>query len=520
MLVVASLRTRRLLRLLARSPKRNLWTVLYGLISGFTLAYFAAAALLYLGETERFIELLSLILLLGTVFVLVVVYSGYHTIDELQRGSAELEQDLMGSETTLTQLRVSETAAAEANARMAELYVELEEMHEQAVAATQAKTDFLARMSHELRTPLNAVIGFAQLLKRGDGTPEDDAQKLDIILRSGNHLLQLINDILDISKIEAGQMTLEEEAFDAQELARTTAALLQPRAAEKQLEFEVAVADGTPTWVRGDRRKLKQVLINLINNALKFTARGGVYVRVSGGPEGDGIRLRFEVRDTGPGIAAQELETLFAPFTQTEAGKQAKTGSGLGLAISSEFVRLMGGELAVESELGVGTRFMFDAQLKPGGVIAANKKTRGIVRLRPGHPERRVLIADDQPVNRLLLKLLLEPLGFAVREAVDGVEAVAVTREWSPHVVLMDVQMPGLDGYDATRQIKAELAEPPAILAVTAGVFSEERARCEEAGCDELLSKPLEANKLLETLARHVEITWEYDTERAQAATG
>ena len=520
MLALAWVQTRKILDVVGESPSRGVWHALHVFMAVFVFAYGVAAALLWGGYTEILTPLSTAILLLGAVFVLLVVRLGFRTLMGFQDSSRELERELEGRETAIENLRASESAVADANVRMAELYTELEELHEQAVAATQAKTDFLARMSHELRTPLNAILGFAELSKRRGLKPEERDQHLDIILNSGNHLLQLINDILDISKIEAGQMSLQEEVFELRALLRETVAMFQPRAADKRIALELVAGDELPAGVVGDARRLQQVLINLVNNAIKFTDEGRVSLRVEGAPDGDSHRLRFEVRDTGQGIGAHELATLFEPFTQTETGKRAKSGTGLGLAICHEFVSLMGGELTVESERGVGTRFRFELRVTAAEIAAprAAASARKVIGLRRGQPERRVLIADDQPVNRLLLRHLLEPRGFALREASDGLEAVALARQWAPHVVLMDIRMPRLDGFAATRQIKAALEPAPVVIALTAGVFGQELAEIEAAGCDAVLGKPFEASKLLEILALQLDISWEYESTPAIAA--
>ncbi|MCB9753234.1 MAG: response regulator [Myxococcales bacterium] len=515
-LAVSIAQTRRLLPLIKRRPCRPIWGVLLGLMVAFALAYLAAAALLSRGLTGPFIALSGVTCCLGALFTLLVARVGHTALADLRSETSDLEHRLQGKESALHDLRESESAVADANARMAELYAELEDLHERALVATQAKSEFLTRMSHELRTPLHAILGFAELIARGRSTPAEDREHTQIIVRSGTQLLQMINDVLDISKIESGRATLERARVDLDELLRATGELFRVRAEEKQLEFELIREDGLPRFVLADGQKLRQVLINLIGNAIKFTARGRVSIRARPRDEQEGrLRICFEVADTGEGIDGTELDRLFDPFTQTESGRRAQTGSGLGLAISRQFVELMGGALTVESERGVGTRFAFEIDFeRTTAPTSAATDAREIAGLAPGQPRYRVLIAEDHRVNRLLLIRLLRPLGFELREAADGQEAVELAREWSPHVIFMDIRMPVMDGYEATRRIKSALAEPPVIIALTAGVFEHERARIDASGCDGLLSKPVRARALLDMLGERLGITWTYGPPR------
>ncbi|HEY1016384.1 MAG TPA: ATP-binding protein, partial [Herpetosiphonaceae bacterium] len=362
--------------------------------------------------------------------------------------------------------------------------------------ANQAKSVFLANMSHELRSPLNAILGFAQVMGRSAQLDAEQREHVGIIRRSGEHLLALINQVLDLSKIEANRMALHERDLDLHQLLDDLEDMFALRAEEKKLQLLFERDPATPRYVRGDDLKLRQVLINLLNNALKFTAEGGVALRVA--PLADGAapgssRLRFEIEDTGPGIAAEELGTLFEAFTQTASGRQAQEGTGLGLPISSRFVQLMGGEIQVRSEPGRGSVFSFeiDAARATAADLAARPARRQVTGLAPGQERPRILVADDKWNNRQLLIRLLAPLGFEVREAEDGLQAVELWEEWEPHLIWMDMRMPRLSGYDAATRIKSTTkGQAVVIVALTASTLEEERAMVLSAGCDEFLRKP------------------------------
>src|SRR4051795_12340794 len=324
--------------------------------------------------------------------------------------------------------------------------------------ANRAKSVFLANMSHEIRTPMNAILGFSQLMLRDQDLTPRQCQYLGTINRSGEHLLALINDILEMSKIEAGRTTLNPSTFDLPALLTDLEMMFRVRTDEKRLSFTVETIGGVPRYIVADVNKLRQVLINVLGNAVKFTEQGGVGVRVRPADPGPaGPRLRVEIEDTGPGISADDQAKLFRQFEQTKTGQQAGTGTGLGLAISREFVRLMGGSITVTSEVGKGSVFVIDLPLKEGeaGAVQTRDKPRRGLALRPGPPECRVLIADDVEDNRQLLAQLLAPVGFVTRLATNGAEAVQQFDEWRPHLVLMDFRMPVMDGHEAIRRIRA-----------------------------------------------------------------
>ncbi|MDS4054964.1 ATP-binding protein [Accumulibacter sp.] len=395
-----------------------------------------------------------------------------------------------------------------------------------AEAANLAKSAFLASISHELRTPLNAILGFADLMRREAragraALTAGQAENLATIHRSGEHLLGLINDVLDISKIEAGCTTYQPSDCDLHALLAELRELLRERATRKSLSLRVHWAGAVPRHVRADATKLRQVLINLLGNAVKFTQQGSVLLAVDalGAEQGGRCRLRFAVTDTGPGIAAEEQAKLFQPFSQALVGVNSGEGTGLGLAISRQHVQLMGGDITVQSTPGQGSRFSFELDFEVlEGAAAEAKAQRLVIGLEPGQPRYRVLIADDIDTNRQLLIQNLKPLGFALTEAADGEQALARWRDEQPDLILLDMRMPKMDGYEVARRIRAEekRGRTP-IIAVTASAFEEQRDEVLAAGCDEFLRKPFRDADLFELIGRHLKLAFVY-AERAAPA--
>lgn len=395
-------------------------------------------------------------------------------------------------------------------------------------AANKAKSEFLANMSHELRTPLNAILGFTQVMSRDSSLSTEQQQHLDIISHSGEHLLELINDILEMSKIEAGRVTLNKNSFDLQRLLDNLKEMLQLKALSKGLQLIVDYAPDVPQYVQTDERKLREILINLLGNAIKFTQAGSVTLRVSvvsshgllvsskkqQTTDNRQLTIHFEVEDTGAGIALEEVDKLFTAFGQTEAGRKSLEGTGLGLAISQKFVQLMGGDITVSSTLGKGTTFAFDIQLEltKATEIKTPQESRKVMGLAPNQPNYRILVVEDQPANRLLLVKLLTSVGFEVHEATNGQEAVALWSRHSPHLIFMDMRMPVLNGYEATKRIKSYLkGQATVIVALTASALEEDRIVILSAGCDDFMRKPFREEVLLEKIAQHLGVRYLYD---------
>ncbi|GAB4381405.1 MAG: hypothetical protein Kow00121_39850 [Elainellaceae cyanobacterium] len=404
----------------------------------------------------------------------------------------------------------------------------LEQKAREANAANRAKSEFLANMSHELRTPLNAILGFTQLMVRDSAVSESQMEHLRVINRSGEHLLTLINDVLEMSKIEAGQTILNEHDFDLHYLLDSLEDLLQLKAQSQGLSLTFKRESNVPQYVRTDEGKLRQVLINLLGNAIKFTDRGKVELWVSAAAAiahsskiAESVptpyRLRFTVKDTGPGIAPTEIKSLFEPFVQAEAGRLSKQGTGLGLPISQRFVQLMGGDIAVESKVGQGTIFTFTVQAAPGSWVErpSQQFAQPVIGLAAEQPRYRILIVEDQWENRQLLVKMLDPLGFEIREAENGQEGIAVWETWEPDLIWMDMRMPVMDGYETTKYIKAQpQGKKTVVIAITASAFEEERAAVLAVGCDDFVRKPFKEQAIFDTIAKHLGVRYRYKEQR------
>ncbi|MEL6165464.1 MAG: ATP-binding protein, partial [Cyanobacteria bacterium J06628_3] len=333
-------------------------------------------------------------------------------------------------------------------------------------SANRAKSEFLANMSHELRTPLNAILGFSQLISQDKTINEEHQNSLSIINRSGEHLLGLINDILEMSKIEAGRTSLNLTDFDLHKLLNNIKEMLRFRALSKGLKFAFHISKTLPRYIKGDSSKLRQVLINLLGNAIKFTNQGRIDLNVKIADKknidsSSSTHIIFEITDTGIGIYPEEIQFLFEAFRQTSAGRKSQQGTGLGLAISRKYVQLMGGDITVKSTPGVGSKFTFDikANLASSQETAINKTISQVIGLAESHVKYRILVVDDRPESRLLLIKMLSKLGFSTKEAANGLQAIAEWEEWEPHLILMDMQMPIMDGYQATKIIKSRHKE-------------------------------------------------------------
>jgi PAS domain S-box-containing protein len=391
---------------------------------------------------------------------------------------------------------------------------ELSVAKEAAEAANRAKNAFLANISHEFRTPLNAILGYAQILKRDKGLSERDALGLNIIRQSGDHLLTLVTDILDLAKVEAGKLDLYPSVFNLPGFLRLIADTIRIKADEKGLQFLYEPSPDLPQAVQADHKRLRQILLNLLGNAVKFTDRGQVTLRVLAIPGDEPFsRVRFEVHDTGIGIAEKQLRALFQPFEQAGDAHRRSFGAGLGLAISRQLARLMGSDIHVESELGRGSHFWFELDLpRIDGVIDSPVVEQMVIGYQG--PRKKVLIADDIAANRALVVELLGRLGFHTMEAVNGYEALETAKRLYPDMIIIDIQMPEMDGLEATRQLRELPAfKETTIIVVSASVSNGDKAESLGAGANLFLPKPLDFNVLLQQIGIALQLVWIYERQ-------
>ncbi len=436
----------------------------------------------------------------------------------------------LGTEEVLLHITTDVTARKKAEQRMQRINEELEERVEQrtrqlqqakeaAELASKAKTGFLANMSHELRTPLNAIIGTVQLMARHGSADSRQLERLRVIGDSGNHLLALINDILDMAKIEAGQSDLQIKEMSPRRMCDTLLAMVKGRQGSRRLELRLKVSDRVPDFVETDSRRLRQILLNLLDNAIKYTQQGHIELSLDY-RQGDRPVLVCEVSDTGIGMDERTAAQVFDAFFTTSNHQSGERGTGLGLAICKRYAEMLGGDISFTSEPGRGTRFTVQTVAPEAAHAAPDEEFHQVMRLAPGQRPPRILVVEDEPASRTLLVELLQDGGLEVLAAKDGDEAVRMQAASSPDLIFMDILMPELDGLQATRLIRKNTrgrsGRHPKIVALTAHVFEEDVENVLQAGCDALISKPFTDREIFSIIGELLQLMFTADPARSE----